>query len=65
MAWLSLDEFGEECIFGNKPSKDKNDKDWKGYWNDFYIDKIKLPRGSIKKLIGKNLDWDDEAVEIK
>lgn len=40
-------------------------KDWKGYWNDFYIGKIRLPKGTIKKLIGRNLTYDDEPVELK
>ena len=32
---------------------------------DLFTDKsIELPRGSIKKLIGKDLTWNDEPVEI-
>ena len=32
---------------------------------DYYIDyDIKLPQGSIEKLIGKTLTWEDEPVEI-
>lgn len=65
MAWVVIDEFEEEIILDPKPSKNKNDKDWKGYWNDFHIGKIKLPKGSIKKLIGRNLTWDDDPVELK
>ena len=34
------------------------------YWS-FYSDKILLPKGSIKKLIGRELSWSDEAVELK
>lgn len=45
--------------------KNKKDKDWKGYWNDFYIGKIRLPKSTIKKLIGRNLTYDDEPVELK
>lgn len=65
MAWLGLNELGEECIFGDKPSIDRDPRAWKGYWGDFYIDRIKLPRGSIKKLIGRDLNCDNELVEIK
>lgn len=50
MAWLAIDEFEEECLLDPKPSKNKNNKDWKGYWNDFTIGKIRLPKGSIKNL---------------
>lgn len=65
MAWVAIDEFEDECILDTKPSKNKKDKDWKGYWNDFYIGKIRLPKGTIKKLIGRNLTYDDEPVELK
>lgn len=65
MAWVAIDEFEDECILDPKPSKNKKDKDWKGYWNDFYIEKIRLPKGTIKKLIGRNLTYDDEPVELK
>lgn len=65
MAWVAIDEFKDECILDPKPSKNKKDKDWKGYWNDFYIGKIRLPKGTIKKLIGRNLTYDDEPVELK
>lgn len=65
MAWIAIDEFEDECILDPKPSKNKKDKDQKGYWNDFYIGKIRLPKGTIKKLIGRNLTYDDEPVELK
>lgn len=65
MAQVAVDEFEDECILDPKPSKNKKDKDWKGYWNDFYIGKIRLPKGTIKKLIGRNLTYDDEPVELK
>jgi len=28
------------------------------------MDHVTLPQGSIKKLIGRELTWDDEPVEI-
>ena len=39
MAYVVIDEFDEECILSSKPSKNKGDKDWTGYWNDFYLEK--------------------------
>lgn len=30
-----------------------------------YDTEIELPKGSIKKLIGRDLDWNDEPVELK
>lgn len=28
-------------------------------------DYVELPKGTIKKLIGRELSWDDEPVELK
>ena len=33
-----------------------------GFYNDSNV--VKLPKGTIKKLIGKELSWEDEPVEI-
>lgn len=66
MAWLAVDKNEDEYIYRNKPSKRGS------FWNDcIYCDyvefstDIKLPKGSIKKLIGRDLTWEDEPVEIK
>ena len=61
MAWLAVDKNGVEVIFEYIPNR-CNNKEWMqiGYSNYF-----ELPKGSIKKLIGKDLTWDDEPVEIK
>lgn len=32
---------------------------------DRIYDSIKLPKGSIKKFIGRDLSWSDEPVELK
>lgn len=65
MAWLAVHKNGCESIFDNKPEKTSE------YWIDMYPDEegydteIELPKGSIKKLIGRDLDWNDEPVELK
>lgn len=49
-------------------------KEYMSYWTDIVDFKdgfpirtteIELPKGSIKKLIGKELTWEDEPFEIK
>lgn len=59
MAWLAVDLFGNEYIFTGKPTKGET------YWNENdYWDEVELPKGSIKKLIGYELTWEDEPIEI-
>ena len=37
-----------------------------GYTSSEYMSRgIELPKGSIKKLIGKSLNWEDEPFELK
>lgn len=74
MAWVAVDVYGDEYIFKNKPKRDGN------WWVDYIYEPseeqggaleyhhnsdIRLPRGSIKKLIGRDLDWNNETVELK
>lgn len=63
MAWIAVDKIGKEGIFDRKPVREFN------YWTDasyvFNDSGIYLPKGSIKKLIGKDLTWQDDAVELK
>ena len=64
---------GEELVFVNKPHRrisknefyfDENDI-YKHEWiDDKYCGCINLPKSSIKKLIGRELSWDDEPVEL-
>lgn len=32
---------------------------------DSFDNAVELPKGSIKKLIGRDLTWEDEPVELK
>lgn len=77
MSWVAVDKNGDENIYRNKPIK-YDYHQYSGQWNDLYypcyditIDKdcevdskISLPKGSIKKLIGKELTFEDEPVEL-
>ena len=67
MAWVAVNKDGSENIFTNKPNRSV------AYWYDFispnrvtlFNRMVILPKGSIKKLIGRDLDWNDEPVELK
>ncbi len=68
MAFLAVDMDGSEYIYDfEAPYREDGDD----YWHPSY-DKhgetysfIELPKGSIRKLIGRELTWEDEPVEIK
>ena len=71
MAWVAVDKSGVEGIFRNKPIRyiDSTESFWfNDIWceGDVYFNsKIILPKGLIKKLIGRDLTWEDEPVELK
>ena len=65
MAWLAVDKNGTEVIYRREPVR----KD--GYFAPTYnelceyaSDFVVLPKGSIKKLIGREMKWEDEPVEL-
>ena len=66
MAWLCVNKDGTEIISPYMPKRDL--EEWDCFseniagWDDDYG--IELPKGSIKKLIGRELTWEDEPVEI-
>lgn len=70
MAWLAVDKAGKELISPIKPRR------YGAWWDcaeevcvesEFgLVDMdIELPKGSIKKLIGRDLSWKDDPVELK
>ena len=60
MAFVAVDQNGEEWIYERNPTRGIDS------FCDVTIDgQIELPSGSIKKLIGRDLTWDDEPVELK
>ena len=63
MAYLCADKRGE-YIANDVPARDFRDE-WNG-WEDFYTrcTIISIPKGTIKKLIGRELTVEDEPVEI-
>lgn len=59
MAWLAVDLDETELIFELIPERSD-----RGDWIQG-CDYVLVPKGSIEKLIGKELTWDDEPVELK
>ncbi len=58
MAWVAVDENGDEVIYKHKPYRVSN------YWymcDDYFVE---LPKGSIEQLTGRKLFWYDEPLEI-
>ena len=62
MAWLCVGFSGKEMICQRKPAR-YEDKYW--MMNPINNNSVDLPKGTIKKLIGKDLSWEDEPVEFR
>lgn len=74
MAWVCVGYSGEELVFRYKPHRsiyekvfqiDENDTIEHEWEDDKCCSRINLPKGSIKKLIGRELSWNDSPVELK
>jgi hypothetical protein len=69
MAWLCVDSNGAEVVFNNEISGKpvrlhfREFDQYYGMWSNYY-DRVELPKGSIKRLIGRELTWDDEPIEF-
>lgn len=64
MAFVAVDKDGAEAIYDEHP--ERHAVSWlpTKYRNGEYTEWIYLPKGSIAKLIGKELTWEDEPVEL-
>lgn len=62
MAWVAVDEDKSEWVYGQRPVRDKEFVTWELaiVWSHC----VRLPSGTIKKLIGRDLTWEDEPVEL-
>lgn len=58
MAWVAVDKDGSEWIYNSKPHREDES------WVDDYLNLVPLPKGAIKKLIGKELGWEDNPEEV-
>lgn len=60
MAWYAVDLDGSECRYEIKPIRTTDIWLIDGVGN---IDS--LPKGSIKRLTGKEMTWENEPIEVK
>lgn len=67
MGWVAADGNGKELVYYVKPIRVELGRFW-AFSDDaerIFRQAIPIPIGSIKKLIGRELTWDDEPVELK
>ena len=60
-AWVCVNSFAMELMFASKHHK--VDDSWRD--NNGCCNCLELPKGTIKKIIGRELSWSDEPVELK
>ena len=58
-AWVAVDKSGGERVYEARPVRNST------YWVAIECESVELPKGSIKALIGRELTWNDEPVELK
>lgn len=58
MAWVAVNRNEIENIYKSEPHRAYD------LWWDVDTE-ISLPKGTIKKLIGRDLTWEDNPVELK
>lgn len=61
MAWLAVDKDGTENIYDIKPIRDLQVDKWDIATDSWWIE---LPKGTIEKIIGRTLTWQDTPIQI-
>lgn len=64
MAWLVVDGDGNEFIFEVKPKRSKEGEIWQLPSRYSLRSLIYLKKGTIEKIIGKKITWEDEPIKI-
>jgi hypothetical protein len=64
MAYLAQDYKGGEWIYESKPTRNKIGKAKCWVPDELYSSMIELPVGSIEKLIGRKITWEENPVKI-
>jgi len=62
MAWLVVDGNGDEFIFEVKPKRSSSGQIWqlKSCHSNYSV--IYLKKGTIEKIVGRKMTWEDEPV---
>lgn len=63
MPWIAVDKNGMEAIFQFRPVRSEILERFLPLYS--YSMTLPLPKGSAKKLIRRELKWEDEPVELK
>jgi len=64
VVWLAVDEDGAECVFECIPVLvEPEPLEW--VTSEIGSQYLLLPQGTIEKLIGRKLTWEDEPVEYR
>ena len=62
MAWLAVDKDGSEYIYDFEPIRDLQVDRWDSATDHSWW--IELPKGTIEKIVGRKLSWQDIPVKI-
>lgn len=63
MAWVAVDSDKREFIYTHKPVRVLKYKCW--YNRVSYSKHINIPKGTIEKLTGIKLTWDNDCIKLK
>ena len=66
MSWLAVDKSNQEYVYKSRPTRCELEDLGFGETGEWASDRchLWLPNGSIKRLIGRELTWEDEPVEF-
>lgn len=59
MAFVAVDKDGTELIYELCPKR------YEMCWQLYRSECVELPKGSIEKLIGRKLTWEDDPVKLE
>lgn len=63
MAYLCVDKDGTEVIYDACPKR--GETIWRPMRRLYSSQYVELPKGTIAKLIGREMTWEDEPVKIE